>query len=132
MLRHRTARRYRGEVRAPRKARSRYDQAPGRRRAFRPNRRRIHGLMDVSWLYLCSCDWLGGTDLSRFRAPAFPGLFCKAGFAASMPWACFRAPERRIYAVNVKLTMRVGLGAGLLASTRSTPRLHVNSAAREV
>ncbi len=66
--------------------------------------------MDVSWLYLCPGDWLGGTDLSRFRAPAFPELFCKAGFAASMPWACFRAPERSIYAVNVKLTIMAARG----------------------
>src|SRR6266702_2560856 len=48
---------------------------------------------------------LGGTSLSRFRPRAFPLLFCKTGFAASMPRRRYRAT-----------------GAGLLLSAHSIAR----------
>src|ERR1700682_930696 len=60
----------------------------------------------------CPCARLGGTLLSRFRARALPCLFCKTGFAASMPQGAFPGGRRRLCAVKVKLTMRLGVGAG--------------------
>src|SRR5258708_26182375 len=65
------------------------------------------------------CARLGGTLLSRFRARAFLCLLCKTGFAASMPRAPFPGGRRRLCAVKVKLTMRLGIGAGLLGSAHS-------------
>src|SRR5512140_2893802 len=46
----------------------------------------------------------GGTILSRSCARAFPSLFCKTGFAASMPQTRFRAPREGLCVVKVKLT----------------------------
>src|SRR5882757_8411455 len=67
----------------------------------------------------CPCARLGGTLLSRFRARACLCLFCKTGFAASMPQGLFRAVGGGFSPVNVKLTMRLGIGGGLLMSARS-------------
>ena len=68
------------------------------------------------------CARLGGTLLSRFRARAFLCLFCRTGFAASMPRAPFPGGRGRLSAVKVKLTMRLGIGAGLLVSAHSDAR----------
>src|SRR5258705_4448595 len=68
------------------------------------------------------CARLGGTLLSRFRARAFLCLFCRTGFAASMPWAPFPGGRRRLSAVKVKLTMWLGIGAALLVSAHPDAR----------
>src|SRR5260221_9868295 len=68
------------------------------------------------------CARLGGTLLSRFRARAFLCLLCRTGFAASMPRAPFPGGRRRLSAVKVKLTMWLGIGAGLLVSAHSDAR----------
>src|SRR5450755_3651057 len=65
---------------------------------------------------------LGGTSLSRFRPRAFPWLFCKTGFAASMPRGRYRAIGDTFCSVKVKLTKGLGIGAGLLVSARSIAR----------
>src|SRR5207302_9724530 len=66
----------------------------------------------------CPCARLGGTLLSRFHARACPCLLCKTGFAASMPQRPFWAVGRRLSAVNVKLTIRLGIGPSLLGFAR--------------
>src|SRR5450432_2452113 len=69
-----------------------------------------------------SCARLGGTPVSRFRPRAFPWLFCKTGFAASMPWRRYRAIGDGFCSVKVKLTKRLAVGAGLLVSAHSIAR----------
>src|SRR5450631_804576 len=65
---------------------------------------------------------LGGTPVSRFRPRAFPWLFCKTGFAASMPRRRYRAIGDGFCSVKVKLTKRLAVGAGLLGSAHSIAR----------
>ena len=65
---------------------------------------------------------LGGTPVSRFRPRAFPWLFCKTGFAASMPRGRYRAIGDGFCSVKVKLTKRLAVGAGLLGSAHSIAR----------
>jgi hypothetical protein len=43
--------------------------------------------------------------VSRFRPRAFPWLFCKTGFAASMPRGHYRAIGDGFCSVKVKLTI---------------------------
>ena len=95
--------RCRRAIRAPRPARSRCGPAPARRRACHSSRCRTRGSMDVSSSTLPGVR-SGGTVLSRFCARAFPCLFCRRGFAASMPPARFRAADAVICVVNVKFT----------------------------
>src|SRR3984893_7365703 len=78
----------------------------------------------------CPCARLGATLLSRFRARALPCLFCKTGFAASMPEGAFRGGRRRHCAVNVKLTMRLEIAAGLLMSAISDARRFLQGSAK--
>ena len=119
--RHTTARRYRRAVRAPRRARSRCGPAPVRCRACRPNRQKTRGSTDVSYSTLPRRAVRRdiSVPLSRNAIPLFvvqdrlcsvhaEGGFCAAG--------------RRLCAVNVKLTMRLALGAVLLGSAHSIPR----------
>ena len=70
----------------------------------------------------CPSAWRDRTHLSRFRARGFPWLFCKTVFAASMPRARFQGRRRCLCAVNVKLTMRFRIAAGLLWSAHSISR----------
>jgi hypothetical protein len=86
---------------------------------------RIRGSTDASYLCLAPANAPRGTVLSRFRPRAFPGLFCKTSLAASMPQAGFRSRGGSLCAVNVKFTMWLGIGAGLLGCAcfrRSAPR----------
>ena len=88
--RHRTARRYRRAVRAPRRARSRCGPAPARRHASRPNMRKTHGLTDVSLPGLAPGRGSAGHLCPAFAHAHFPGCFARLALQRPCRRGCRR------------------------------------------
>ncbi len=104
--RHRRARKCRRAIRAPRQARSRSGPVPVRRRAARPNRRRMRDWMDVSFNLPQRLAPVG-QFCPAFAHAHLPSSFCRTEGAASHAVGAVRLVRAGLSGVKVKLTMRL-------------------------